>query len=100
VTDPKTSPRTEARRKFGEAVIKLRLKSNPDMTIKEIARHSGWGPTTVSDVLHGKRFPKKEVARDIVTAFGGDFEEINALWDWCTMSSQSRPSACRTHSSP
>lgn len=81
VTNPQTSPKAGARRKFGEAILKLRLKSNPDMTIKEIARCSGWGPTTVSDVLHGKRFPKKEVARDIVTAFGGDFEEISPLWD-------------------
>lgn len=51
------------------------------MTIREIADRSGYGSTTVSDVFHGKRFPKKEVAREIAAAFGGDFQEIGPLWD-------------------
>src|SRR5947209_1352815 len=54
VTDPRTHSRAEARRRFGEVITKLLLKSNPDMTIREIARLSGYSTTTVSDVLHGK----------------------------------------------
>jgi len=50
------------------------------MKIKDIAKRSGFSATTVSDVLHGKRFPNKDVAQAIVIAFGGEFEELSELW--------------------
>jgi hypothetical protein len=33
--------------------------------------------------MSGKRFPKKELAQRIVNGFGGDFDELSALWDEC-----------------
>ncbi|MGH3943205.1 MAG: helix-turn-helix domain-containing protein [Pseudonocardiaceae bacterium] len=78
--DPRVEVRAEARRKFGEAVSRLWLMGEPVMKIKDIASRSGFSATTVSDVLHGKRFPSKDVAQCIVTALGRDFEEIVPLW--------------------
>ena len=72
-------PKTEARTKFGEAVADSWLRSGR-MMIKEIAERSGYSATTVSDILHGKRFPKREIAQDIVTTFGGNFSELSQLW--------------------
>lgn len=71
--------RADARSRFGQAITDLWIR-NGRMQIKEIARRSGYSATTVSDVLHGKRLPKREVAQDIVSAFNGDFGEISALW--------------------
>ncbi|MGQ0778876.1 MAG: helix-turn-helix domain-containing protein [Pseudonocardiales bacterium] len=78
--DPRAEARTKARREFGEAVSRLWLMGEPVMKIKDIAARSGFSPTTVSDVLHGKRFPSEHVAECIVTALGRDFEEIAPLW--------------------
>jgi transcriptional regulator with XRE-family HTH domain len=77
--DPKAGPRG----RFGEAMRDLWLGSGK-MMIKQIAKRSGWSATTVSDILHGKRFPEPiEKAEDIVTAFGGNFEDIRRLWYEC-----------------
>jgi transcriptional regulator with XRE-family HTH domain len=73
------NPKTAARTSFGEAVTDLWLR-NGQMMIKEIAKRSGYSATTVSDILHGKRFPKIEVAEDVVKAFGGDFGQLSGLW--------------------
>jgi transcriptional regulator with XRE-family HTH domain len=79
VSDPKAGPRA----RFGEAIRDLWLSSGK-MMIKQIATRSGWSATTVSDILHGKRFPEPvEKAEDIVTAFGGNFEVIRQLWHEC-----------------
>jgi transcriptional regulator with XRE-family HTH domain len=74
-----SDPKAEARGKFGEAIADLWLRGG-QMKIKEIAKRSGYSATTVSDILHGKRLPKREVAQDIVSAFNGDFSEIAELW--------------------
>jgi transcriptional regulator with XRE-family HTH domain len=74
-----SDPKAEARGRFGEAIADLWLRSG-QMKIKEIAKRSGYSATTVSDILHGKRLPKKEVAQDIVSAFNGDFSELADLW--------------------
>jgi transcriptional regulator with XRE-family HTH domain len=50
------------------------------MRIKDIAQRSGYSATTVSDVVHGKRFPTKDVARAIIAAMGADFGEVDQLW--------------------
>jgi len=51
------------------------------MNIREIARRAGYSPTTVSEVVNGRRFPKKEVGECIVGAMGADFEtELGQLW--------------------
>jgi transcriptional regulator with XRE-family HTH domain len=77
--DSKAGPRG----RFGEAMRDLWLGSGK-MMIKQVAERSGWSATTVSDILHGKRFPEPiEKAEDIVTAFGGNFEEIRQLWHEC-----------------
>lgn len=76
---PLSDPKSEARTKFGEAVTSMWLR-NGQMKIKEVAKRAGYSPTTVSDVLHGKRFPKREVAEDITKAFNGNFAEISELW--------------------
>lgn len=90
VSDPKAGPRG----RFGEAMTDLWLRSGK-MMIKQIADRSGWSATTVSDILHGKRFPEPiEKAEDIVTAFGGDFEEIRQLWHKCNRE-MNGPSATR-----
>jgi transcriptional regulator with XRE-family HTH domain len=78
--DARTEARAEARLAFGEAIYSLWNRENPDLTIKEIAKRSGLSPTTVSDIVHGKRFPKRELAQRIVTAIGADFGEISQLW--------------------
>jgi transcriptional regulator with XRE-family HTH domain len=80
VRDPRSDVRAEARRVFGQAISQNWLSTRPDMKIKDIAARSGYSATTVSDVLHGKRFPRKEVAECIVTAWGGNFGEIADLW--------------------
>ena len=74
-------PRVEACRRFGESVKALWLRINPDLTLREIAQAAQTGATTVSDVMAGRRFPKKDLAQRIVTGFGGDFDELSELWD-------------------
>lgn len=74
-------PRVEACRRFGESVKAFWLRVNPDLTLRDIAEAAQTGPTTVSDVMAGKRFPKKDLAQRIVTGFGGDFDELSGLWD-------------------
>jgi transcriptional regulator with XRE-family HTH domain len=74
-------PRAEACRRFGESVKALWLRVNPDLTLREIAEAAQTGPTTVSDVMAGRRFPKKELAQRIVAGFDGDFTDISELWD-------------------
>lgn len=78
--DARAQARAEARSKFGEAVTALWMSGNPPMRIKDIARRSGFSATTVSDVLHGKRFPTKDVTQCIVAAIGADFNEVSQLW--------------------
>jgi hypothetical protein len=80
VADPRTDARAEARDRFGQAVTTLWLAGDPPMKIKDIAKRSGYSATTVSDVVHGKRFPTKDVARAIITAMGADFGEVDQLW--------------------
>jgi hypothetical protein len=74
-------PRVEACRRFGEAIKALWLGANPDLPYREIAQAAGTGTTTVSDVMAGRRFPKKDLAQRIVRGFGGDFNELSDLWD-------------------
>lgn len=81
VPDARTEAKSEARRAFGEAIYSLWLRVNPDLPIKEIASRSKLSATTISDVLHGKRFPKRAVAQRIVNAIGGDFAELSQLWN-------------------
>jgi hypothetical protein len=56
------------------------MRGDPPMRIKDIAERSGFSATTISDVLHGKRFPAKDVAQCIVTAMGADFGDVSELW--------------------
>lgn len=78
MSDLKAGPRT----RFGEAINDLWLSSGK-MQIKQIAARSGWSATTVSDILHGKRFPEIEKAEEIVSTFGGDFEQLRGQWHKC-----------------
>lgn len=75
-------PRVEAcRRQFGQSIKALWLRTNPDLTLRQIAEAAETGATSVSDVMNGKRFPKRDLARRIVEGFGGDFADISELWD-------------------
>jgi transcriptional regulator with XRE-family HTH domain len=71
--------RSEALRRFSEEIRKLRLRSGQP-TIKHIAEKSGYSPTTISDVLNGKRFLSVDVAKCIVVTLGYDFSEVSQLW--------------------
>lgn len=75
--------KNEAARRFGEAIHSLWLRVNPDLTQQEISEtcEPPVGVTTVRDVIHGRRFPKRDIAQRIVTAIGGDFNDISELWD-------------------
>lgn len=73
--------KAEARRRFGESIKSLWLRVSPDLSQKQIAELAQTGPTTVSDVMEGKRFPKRDLAQRIVGALGADFNEISGLWD-------------------
>lgn len=78
VSDLRAGPRA----RFGEAINELWLNSGK-MQIKQIAARSGWSATTVSDILHGKRFPEIQKAEEIVSTFGGNFEQIREQWHKC-----------------
>jgi hypothetical protein len=49
-------------------------------TIRELARSTGYGKTTVSDALGGRGLPTWEVTKALVTAMGGDQADAQARW--------------------
>jgi hypothetical protein len=71
----------EARSRWGEALKALLQRVHPDMTITEMARESGLSPTAVRDQLSGSLFPRLERAQRLVAAIGGDWYEIEGLWN-------------------
>jgi hypothetical protein len=75
--------KAEAARRFGEAISSLWLRASPDLTQQEIAEtcEPPVGATTIRDVMHGRRFPKRDIAQRIATAMGADFNDISGLWD-------------------
>ena len=76
-----TRPRTEACRRWGEAVRALLQRVNPGMTITEMARESGISQTAVREQLYGNQFPGLERAQRLVAAIGADWYEIEGLWN-------------------
>ena len=49
-------------------------------TIRELARSTGYGKTTVSDALNGRAVPTWNVTEALVNAMGGDQADARARW--------------------
>lgn len=49
-------------------------------TIRELAKSTGYGKTTVSDALNGRVVPTWNVTKALVSAMGGDQADAQARW--------------------
>lgn len=54
--------------------------SSGQPTIRELAKSTGYGKTTVSDALNGRAVPTWTVTKALVSAMGGDQADARARW--------------------
>ena len=76
----RSGPGPCSRETFSQKLREIKSINCPDMPLKKLATECHCSPTTISDIIHGKRWPRREQAESIVRVLGGDWSEVGRLW--------------------
>lgn len=76
----RSGPGPRSRETFSQKLREIKSINCPDMPLKKLATECHCSPTTISDIIHGKRWPRREQAESIVRVLGGDWSEVGRLW--------------------
>ena len=76
----RSGPGPRSREAFSQKLREIKSVNCPDMPLKKLATECHCSPTTISDIIHGKRWPRRKLAESIVRALGGDWSEVGQLW--------------------
>ncbi|MGW3377420.1 helix-turn-helix domain-containing protein [Streptomyces hydrogenans] len=60
--------------------LQLLLARAGDPSVRQLATKTGYGKSTISDALAGKRLPTWPVAKALGTAFGADVDDLRERW--------------------